>query len=200
MPLRGRSACALAVPPTPADGLTAAHASGWAVTAAAARPPGGLERGRGLAGSRRLLRYTGRTLSYWSSGGVMIRWLRTRSRDEAATAAPAQEHPEEYERVPCVYCHGRVQTRPLGRSLGPFDQGYRGFLCPWCQGTGWRMVKKDPELRDAPPKATFAASGGSGATPESSGEVSDEWHASETPNAPTAPTAPSAPDGMDGII
>ncbi len=152
------------------------------------RKAGPRRRGRGLARSRRLLRYTGRTLSYRFAGGVMIRWLRTRSRDEAATAAPAQEHPEEYERVPCVYCHGRVQTR-LGRSLGPFDQGYLGVLCPWCQGTGWRMVKKDPEVRDAPRKANFAASGGPGATPHPSGEVSqDEWRAPETPDTPTAPT------------
>ena len=99
--------------------------------------------------------------------------------------------------MPCVYCGGRVNTRPLM----PSDQALLGLRCPWCQGKGWRMVKKDSKVRDTPPGATFAASGAQGVTPESLGGVlRDDWPGPETPDAPTAPTAPTAPDGVDDII
>jgi hypothetical protein len=108
-------------------------------------------------------------------------------------------NPEEYKRVRCDLCNGTGGARTF---VTHDEAVYPGNYCSRCHGQGWLMVKKDPEeVRDAPPKATLAASYAPGATPESTGEVpQDEWRAPETCDAPTAPTAPTAPDGMDDII
>ena len=127
-------------------------------------------------------------------------WLWSQRRQERAGWAAVQDHPEEYERVPCDPCKGTGFARGLA-GPGP-ERSYLANRCPVCHGEGWLMVKKDPErVRDTPPKANVAASYASGATPESTGEVpQDEWLALETSDAPTAPTAPTAPDEMDDII
>ena len=127
-------------------------------------------------------------------------WLWAQRRQERAGWAAVQDHPEEYERVPCGPCKGTGFARGLA-GPGP-ERSYLANRCPVCHGEGWLMVKKDPErVRDTPPKANVAASYASGATPESTGEVpQDEWLALETSDAPTAPTAPTAPDEMDDII
>jgi hypothetical protein len=132
-----------------------------------------------------------------------IRLLWTQRREETAGTAALQDHPEEYERVPCDLCKGTGSASGVTSGLiVQHESVYLGNRCPMCHGEGWLMVKKDPEeVRDTPSKAAVAASDAPGATPESSGEVpEDERRAPETRDAPTAPTAPTAPDGMDDII
>ena len=105
-----------------------------------------------------------------------IRLLWAQRREETARTTAVQDHPEEYERVPCDLCKGTGSASDL---LAPDESRYLGTRCPICYGVGWLMVKKDPEeVRDTPPKATVAASDAPGATPEFFGEVpEDEWRA-----------------------